>query len=75
MRVSPLFLLKRYGEILLRTDAEFVSEQPVKIASIFETFLRGLDCGEPRLPLLPIAESDMGRVELLNKKILGYTTD
>lgn len=34
--------------------------------------LRGLDCGEPRLPLLPIPESDMDRVVKLNDLILRY---
>ncbi|WP_263364834.1 hypothetical protein [Paenibacillus oceani] len=32
----------------------------------------GLDCGEPRMPLLPIAESDEKRVALLHKKIADY---
>lgn len=34
--------------------------------------LRGLDCGEPRLPLLPIPQSEMDRVAKLNDKILQY---
>jgi len=34
--------------------------------------LRGLDCGEPRLPLLPIPASEMERVARLNEKILRY---
>ncbi|KIL41968.1 N-acetylneuraminate lyase [Gordoniibacillus kamchatkensis] len=34
--------------------------------------LRGLDIGEPRMPLLPVAETDMERVRALNEKILHY---
>ncbi|SEF45320.1 dihydrodipicolinate synthase family protein [Paenibacillus sp. UNC499MF] len=32
--------------------------------------LRGFDTGEPRLPLLPVRETDMGRIRALNDKIL-----
>ncbi|TNJ63266.1 N-acetylneuraminate lyase [Paenibacillus hemerocallicola] len=35
--------------------------------------LRGLDCGEPRLPLLPLGESDMERAAALKAKIMEYT--
>ena len=34
--------------------------------------LRGFDSGEPRMPLLPVTSSDMGRIEELNHKILTY---
>lgn len=34
--------------------------------------LRGLDIGEPRLPLLPIPSEAMDEVARLNEKILGY---
>ncbi|MFE5323678.1 dihydrodipicolinate synthase family protein [Paenibacillus sp. NPDC056579] len=34
--------------------------------------LRGLDIGQPRMPLLPIPESEMDRVKELNDKILTY---
>ncbi|ULL13539.1 N-acetylneuraminate lyase [Paenibacillus sp. H1-7] len=34
--------------------------------------LRGLDIGQPRMPLLPIPESEMDRVKELNDKILAY---
>ncbi|WP_282936033.1 dihydrodipicolinate synthase family protein [Paenibacillus sp. RC67] len=34
--------------------------------------LRGIDCGQPRMPLLPIHEQDMAPVALLNEKILQY---
>ncbi|GGI43792.1 N-acetylneuraminate lyase [Paenibacillus marchantiophytorum] len=33
--------------------------------------LRGYDNGEPRLPLLPIASSDLERIQALNNKILS----
>lgn len=34
--------------------------------------LRGIDCGQPRMPLLPIHEQDMAPVAALNDKILRY---
>jgi N-acetylneuraminate lyase len=34
--------------------------------------LRGFDIGEPRMPLLPIPESDMERVARLNDKIMSF---
>lgn len=34
--------------------------------------LRGLDCGEPRMPLLPIPDSDLERIASLNAKMLSY---
>ncbi|MBO9598785.1 MAG: dihydrodipicolinate synthase family protein [Cohnella sp.] len=37
--------------------------------------LRGLDTGEARLPLLPVAEADMGRVKALNDKINAYVSE
>ncbi|NOV04549.1 dihydrodipicolinate synthase family protein [Paenibacillus planticolens] len=33
--------------------------------------LRGYDTGEPRLPLLPVAESDLSRIHALNERILS----
>ncbi|MDQ8735171.1 dihydrodipicolinate synthase family protein [Paenibacillus sp. LHD-38] len=33
--------------------------------------LRGFATGEPRMPLMPVAASDMGRIEALNNKILN----
>lgn len=37
--------------------------------------LRGLDCGEARLPLLPVAEADSGRIKALNDKINAYVSE
>lgn len=37
--------------------------------------LRGLDTGEPRMPLLPIADADMERVKALNAKILKVVAE
>jgi N-acetylneuraminate lyase len=34
--------------------------------------LRGLDIGEPRMPILPIPEDGMAAVEALNDAILGH---
>ncbi|MCS7464797.1 dihydrodipicolinate synthase family protein [Paenibacillus doosanensis] len=34
--------------------------------------LRGFDCGQPRMPLLPIHEQDMAPIAELNDKILRY---
>lgn len=34
--------------------------------------LRGIDCGQPRMPLLPIQEQDMALVAQLNEKTLRY---
>jgi N-acetylneuraminate lyase len=34
--------------------------------------LRGIDCGGPRMPLLPVNEIDRVRVEALNHKIINY---
>lgn len=34
--------------------------------------LRGLDIGEPRMPILPIPEPELGRVAELNDRILRY---
>lgn len=35
--------------------------------------LRGLDIGQPRMPLLPVTEADLERVDSLNRKIVEYT--
>lgn len=37
--------------------------------------LRGFETGEPRMPLLPVAASDMNRIEELNHKILTSITN
>ncbi|MGE8079875.1 dihydrodipicolinate synthase family protein [Peribacillus loiseleuriae] len=37
--------------------------------------LRQIDCGEPRLPLLPIRKSDEASIERLNQKILDYISE
>lgn len=34
--------------------------------------LRGIDCGEPRLPLLPLPGSDLARLTALNERILQF---
>ncbi|MBP1961599.1 dihydrodipicolinate synthase family protein [Paenibacillus aceris] len=34
--------------------------------------LRGYDTGEPRLPLLPVAETDLPRIHALNERILSF---
>lgn len=35
--------------------------------------LQGVECGEPRLPLLPVPQADLGRIALLQKQIHEYT--
>lgn len=35
--------------------------------------LRGYDTGEPRLPLLPVAETDLPRIHALNERILSFS--
>jgi N-acetylneuraminate lyase len=37
--------------------------------------LRGIECGEARMPLLPIAKADQKRVESLNQKIMNYIAE
>lgn len=34
--------------------------------------LRGYDTGEPRMPLLPVAETDLPRIHALNERILSF---
>lgn len=34
--------------------------------------VRGFETGQPRMPLLPIKDSDQERVEALNNRILDY---
>ncbi|WP_136607760.1 dihydrodipicolinate synthase family protein [Paenibacillus dokdonensis] len=37
--------------------------------------LQGVECGEPRLPLLPVSPADKGRIVLLQKQIHEYTEE
>ncbi|MGN7359743.1 dihydrodipicolinate synthase family protein [Paenibacillus sp. SAF-054] len=37
--------------------------------------LQGVECGEPRMPLLPVGETDRGRIVLLQKQIHEYTEE
>lgn len=37
--------------------------------------LQGVECGEPRMPLLPVTETDRGRIVLLQKQIHEYTEE
>ncbi|GIP28516.1 N-acetylneuraminate lyase [Paenibacillus sp. J23TS9] len=37
--------------------------------------LQGVECGEPRLPLLPVPPADKGRIVLLQKQIHEYTEE